>query len=130
MTVRGCRLVARELDQVAPVQEIFEQRFFIFRKWRRLRQGGQKFHRRLPRYRQRILIRHIATQDIGNLNAELIWICRFDFARNEFQFFERSFSRQFRGLLRFLSAREKPNDQADETESDKAREENCPRRDE
>src|SRR5213080_5492610 len=41
--IRRCRFVTRELDQVAPVQKIFEQRFLVRRKRRRFRQGGKKF---------------------------------------------------------------------------------------
>src|SRR6266436_4702326 len=70
--IRRCRFVTRELDQVAPVQKILEQRFLVRRERRRFRQGGKKFNRRLSRHWQGILISHVAPQNIGNSNTKQV----------------------------------------------------------
>src|SRR4051812_26575424 len=46
----GC-FVARELDQVAPIQEVTEQRSFVLGEGRRLRERFEKFYRCLPCHR-------------------------------------------------------------------------------
>src|SRR4030095_4136542 len=66
------RVVTRELDQVAAVQEIAEERLFIRRKRRGSGERVEEFHRSLPGDRQLVLLRHVTPQDIGHADAELI----------------------------------------------------------
>src|SRR6266487_7127102 len=40
--VQGCRVIPRELDQVASIQEIFEQRFLVSREWGRFCERREK----------------------------------------------------------------------------------------
>src|SRR2546423_5637320 len=61
--VGGSRVVTGELDQVAPFQEILQQRSFLRRKWRAFRQHPKKFERSLARDRQLILFPDVAPQD-------------------------------------------------------------------
>src|SRR5207237_4550584 len=70
--VRRGRFVAGELDQIASVQKIFEQRFFLLRKRRRLCQPTEELDRGLSRDWQVELFRHEAPKNIGNANAEPI----------------------------------------------------------
>src|SRR5712691_10278938 len=72
--VSRCRLVTRELDQVALVQKIFEQRFLVFGKRRRLGQRSKKFDRRLSRHRQRVLLGHVASKNVRYANAKPVGI--------------------------------------------------------
>src|ERR1041385_229146 len=72
LAVVNGRVVARELNQIAPAQEIFEKRFLILRERRTLREHAEKLERSLARHRQLILFGHVTPQDILNRDAELV----------------------------------------------------------
>ena len=66
------RVVARELDQVAAVQEIAQQRLVVAGERGTGGECIEKFDRGLARDWQLILLGHVTAQNIGNANAELI----------------------------------------------------------
>src|SRR6476646_4892927 len=65
------RVVARKLNQVASIQKIRQQRLFIAAE-RSRREHVEKLDRSLACNRQLILLGHVATENVRDLDAELI----------------------------------------------------------
>src|SRR5688500_6080437 len=123
-----CRgVVTRELDQVAAVEKIFQQRFFILRKGRGLRQGGEKFDGCLTRYRQLILVGHITPKNVGDADAKLIGRQSLYFAADPVKQLQGSPARRGLRLRTQPSAPDPPSEQTDENEGDDRAAENYPR---
>src|SRR5262245_57596932 len=97
--VRHCRFVLGEFNEIAAIQKIFEQRFVISGKRRRLCRCGEKLYGRLSRRRHSVLLCDVTSQDIGHTNTELIRAHSLDFTANLFEFLERDFAwRLWRGF--------------------------------
>src|SRR5262245_34893655 len=62
--VRRRRFVFGELNEIATIQKILEQRFVISRKRWGLCRCGEKLDRRLSHCRQSVLLGHITSQNI------------------------------------------------------------------
>jgi hypothetical protein len=93
-TVLRARFITGELDQIAAVKEVAQERLFLARKWRSGREGVQKLDRSLARHRQLILLGYIPAQNIGNSNTELIR-CQFvDLALDANELIEGALSRR------------------------------------
>src|SRR5205823_7860068 len=113
ITVRSCCLVPCELNQVATIQEIFEQRLFVFGKLRRTSESIEKLHRSLPGDWQPELLRHVAPENVGHANAEAIWIHRRNLGPYLLQQCECALTRRLEWCWAPERLRKKPHDQAD-----------------
>src|ERR1700719_2278109 len=108
MAVVGCCLIPREFDQVAPAQEIFEQRFLVGREWRTFGERSKKFDGCLPRDWQRKLLPHEPAQNIGDADAELVGAHVFDLVANSLEFFECDLAWRLGRRSRWPSPRDRP----------------------
>ncbi len=74
----------------------------------------KKLYGRLLRCRLAVLLRDETPQNVGNTNAELIWVHYLNFAPNLFQFFERDFPWRLWRQHWFPSLRKPPHNQTEQ----------------
>src|SRR5262249_20469127 len=106
--VRCCRFVLGELNEIAPVQKIFEQRLVIAGKRRGFCRCSEKLYGSLSCCRDAVLLGHVTPQNIGHTNAELIGVHFLNFAPNLSEFFESNFAWRSWRQFWFPSLRKPP----------------------